>query len=173
MKAVIALALLFGTTAAARLQWITETSIDEFDDSVSVDARVKKGTHTGISVKCDDGDKLLSVSIGQSKRMQPSFSEEIAVRFDDEAPETLSVVIEDREFILLGNWFKEHHSDPVELAKKLTNHGKFRLRYFIRLRRLDYGVDNDVGRYITLVFEYDKDSANEAIGKVLEHCGIT
>ena len=91
--------------------------------------------------------------------------EEIEVRFDDEAPETISAYrIHFKSFGLLNDeeLNKETgNADLVELAKKLTKHGKFRLRH----RSLPGH------RMLTSTLRYDQANAKAAIGKVLGHCG--
>ena len=151
MKPTIVLALLFGATAIAQEQWEAVSVIDEFDDSVSMVAALTKDD-AAMAVLCKGNTKTLSFSVLQSESMQSSASEEIAIRFDDEEPEVISVTIARSAFVLASD------VDSAELARKLTRHGKFRLRY------ADEGI--------TLVFEYDEDSAKEAIGKVLEHCNF-
>ena len=84
----------------------------------------------------------------------PDSVSEIRVRFGDEAIETISALIVKNTFLLYGD---EAGYDVVKLVRKLTKHGRFRLRC------ADKGV--------TLVFKYDIYSAEEAIGEVLEACG--
>ena len=148
--------------SARVVKWSVETRVDEFDDSVDVLAQLIKLADSpiaGITVACDGGDESLTVHIIQSERLRDSLSEEVAVRFGDEAPETLSVsVVHERAFLLASNetYKKTGNYDGAELARRLTRHGKFRLRY------------GD----ITLTFRYDIHSATQTIGKALKHCGV-
>ena len=157
MKTIMVLALtLFGTSAMAQLQWTTETEVNEFDDSVSVGARLDKDEDTRIGVGCKSGEDLV-VGIIQPERLQLSLSEEIEVRFDDEAIETISVTINENAFLLTDMEGAKPYglTDPVELTRKLARHSKFRLRY--------------IG--VTLTFDYDQASAKQAITQVLDACG--
>ena len=146
------------TTAMAQLKWVASTNVDEFDDSVTVGAQlINKSASTIISVGCTGGGQTLTVGIQQPERMDTSRSEEIQIRSDDEAVETISVAIGNNVFLLsdLEGYKFYGNYDSVELARRLAKHGKFRLRYELT----------------TLTFDYDKDSAKDAIGKVLAHCG--
>ena len=158
MKALLAPALaLFGATAIAQEKWTIETQVDDFDDSVTVSASLYGEAGASMAVGCQDGQPL-TVAIDPSERLQPSLSEEVEIRFDDETIERISVLtLEDvfglsdnEEFSkLMGNY------EPLPLARRLAKHSKFRLR----------------NGTTTLTFEYDKDSAKKAIGDALRYCG--
>ena len=139
------------------MQWTTKTKVGLFNDSVRMMAALSKDFDTRIWIDRKDGE-ILAVEIHQPERLQDSASEEITIRFDDEAIETISVTISGDSFLLfdLEESYKDYGNyDSVELARRLTRHGKFSLRY----------------QGVTLAFEYDQASAKKAIGEVFEHCG--
>ena len=127
MRIAIALAMamaLFGCsepaqeqTVSAQLQWEAKTDVDEFDDFVFVTAWLRKDADTHIEVACDVNGSY--VEIHQSKSLQFYGSEEIEVRFDDEAIEAILVKISGNNF-RLSTWNHEEDSsdDPVELARR-------------------------------------------------------
>ena len=169
------------TAAATPLKWETETRVREFDDSVIVDATLKRDAHTYISISCK-ANEYLRIYVSLRERLRGPVSEEVAVRFGDEAIETIPVKI---------SQIRSQHSSPpfhvstniigldsdesfhketgedncLLLARKLTQHSKFRFRHIGGSSSLD------TARRIDLTFEYDKDSAKKAISKVFEHFG--
>ena len=165
VKALLALALtLFGTIAMAQEKWTTETVVDEFDDSVTVAAVLLNEdasaiiASAAIAVGCI-GDEDLVIDILQPEPLQESDSEEIQIRFDDEAAETISIEVSGNDFGLTADEkFNKStgNYESVELARRFGQHSKFRLRY----------------EDVDLSFDYDQASAKDTIGKVFEHCGI-
>ena len=169
MKALIALALaLFGCSELAQLKWVASTNVDEFGNTASLSALLRKDAATRIKFVCFRGQKL-AVAVHKPGHWfkRAVFSEPIEVRFADEAPITIfayrvnfqSFALLDDEDAIKGLGY----ADPAELARKLTRHGKFGLSYHIKAKTMS--------ELTASTFEYDQDSAKDAIGKVLGHCG--
>ena len=138
-----------------KLKW--EWKLGELFGSTAVTAILGTNSDTGIAVS-SYGERRLIVAIHQPQRLPDSDSEEIEVRFDDEAIETISVRIRENGFMLLDSEeFNKRtgNYNALLLARRLTRHSKFRLRH----------------KGITLVFDYDNASV-PAIAMVLGYCGI-
>lgn len=168
LKALLALAALFGATAMAQDKWTVEATTDDFDGTrrtiaMSPTAYGSPYRASGVVARCENGTDLRvflwfdylnssnDYNLGTGERVTP-----IKIKFGNRKPTSVGAFPNSSRKALFLGYIR---TIDLELAKELMAARTF-------MARIDYFAHG------AATIKYNMAGSKEAIGKVLQACGI-